>query len=330
MVEIHPDRLREIIRKGAGKRILVVGDLMIDRYLWGNVSRISPEAPVPIINIEDDEVRFGGAANVANNLIGLKAEPVLVGTVGNDQWGEVFRKRLVEKRLFPGGLIPDASRPTSIKTRIIGNNQHIARVDREKTFPIDHPVQDKIFHFIENILDKIDAIILEDYNKGVLVPELVKKIIDLANENNKIITVDPKFDNFFEFRDVTLFKPNKKETAEALAMRLDSEENLIQAGNTLLEKLNAQAVLITLGARGMALFRKDKPASFEGTRAREVADVSGAGDTVIATVTFALAAGATMKEAVTMANFAAGVVCQEVGVVPIRSEELVKAMVKAG
>lgn len=328
MVDIHPDRLREIIRKGAGKRILVVGDLMIDRYLWGNVSRISPEAPVPIINIEDDEVRFGGAANVANNLIGLKAEPVLVGTVGNDQWGEVFRKRLVEKRLFPGGLIADASRPTSIKTRIIGNNQHIARVDREKTFPIDRTVQDKIFHFIENILDKIDAIILEDYNKGVLVPELVKKIIDLANKNNKIITVDPKFDNFFEFHDVTLFKPNKKETAEALAMRLDSDENLKQAGNTLLEKLNARAVLITLGAKGMALFRKDKPASFEGTRAREVADVSGAGDTVIATVTFALAAGATMKEAVTMANFAAGVVCEEVGVVPIRSEELVKAMIK--
>lgn len=328
MVEIHPDRLREIIRKGAGKRILVVGDLMIDRYLWGNVGRISPEAPVPIINIEDDEVRFGGAANVANNLIGLKAEPVLVGTVGNDQWGEVFRKRLVEKRLLPGGLIADASRPTSIKTRIIGNNQHIARVDREKTFPIDHAVQDKIFHFIENIIDTIDAIILEDYNKGVLVPELVRKIIDLANESNKIITVDPKFDNFFEFRSVTLFKPNKKETAEALAMRLDSDENLEQAGNMLLDKLNARAVLITLGAKGMALFRKDKPASFEGTCAREVADVSGAGDTVIATVTFALAAGATMKEAVTMANFAAGVVCEEVGVVPIHSEELVKAMIK--
>jgi rfaE bifunctional protein kinase chain/domain len=328
MVDIHPDRLREIIRKGAGKRILVVGDLMIDRYLWGNVSRISPEAPVPIINIEDDEVRFGGAANVANNLIGLKAEPVLVGTVGNDQWGEVFRKRLVEKRLLPGGLIADASRPTSIKTRIIGNNQHIARVDREKTFPIDRTVQDKIFHFIENIIDEIDAIILEDYNKGVLVPELVQKIINLANKKNKITTVDPKFDNFFEFRNVTLFKPNKKETAEALAMRLGRDENLEQAGNILLEKLNAQAVLITLGAKGMALFRKNKPASFEGTRAREVADVSGAGDTVIATVTFALATGATMKEAVAMANFAAGVVCEEVGVVPIRSEELVKAMIK--
>jgi rfaE bifunctional protein kinase chain/domain len=326
MVEIQPDRLQEIIRNGIGKRILVLGDLMIDRYLWGTVSRISPEAPVPIINIEDEEVRFGGAANVANNLIGLNAEPILVGTVGNDPWGKVFRKRLLDKKLFPRGLITDNSRPTTIKTRIIGNNQHIARVDREKAFPVNGSVQGKIYNFIAGIIHKIDAIILEDYNKGVLVPELVRRIIDLANEHQKITTVDPKFDNFFAYRNVTLFKPNRKETAEALAMRLETDESLEKAGNVLLDRLNARAILVTLGSRGMALFRKNKPASFEGTRAREVADVSGAGDTVIATVTFALAAGATMKEAVAMANFAAGVVCEEVGVVPIRSDELIKAM----
>jgi rfaE bifunctional protein kinase chain/domain len=329
MVEIYPDRLQEIIRNGTGKRILVLGDLMIDRYLWGNVSRISPEAPVPIIGIEDEEVRFGGAANVANNLIGLNAEPVLVGTVGEDPWGKLFRKRLMEKKLFPKGLITDNSRPTTIKTRIIGNNQHIARVDREEAFPINSSVQGKIYNFIADIIHKIDAIILEDYNKGVLVPELVQKVIDLANEHQKITTVDPKFDNFFAYRDVTLFKPNRKETAGALAMRLDTDESFEQAGDILLERLNAQAILITLGPRGMALFRKNKPASFEGTRAREVADVSGAGDTVIATVTFALAAGATMKEAVAMANFAAGVVCEEVGVVPIHTEELLQAMIKS-
>ncbi len=328
MVEIHPDRLREIMRAGVGKRILIVGDLMLDRYLWGNVSRISPEAPVPIINIEDkdEEVRFGGAANVANNIIGLRGEPVLVGTVGEDAWGEIFRQKLTQKNLVPDGLIADPSRPTTLKTRIIGNNQHIARVDREKILPIDASVQSRIIRFIEGIINDIDAIILEDYNKGVLVPELVRKIIDLANRCQKIVTVDPKFDNFFEFRNVALFKPNKKETEEALAMRLDSDESIEQAGKMLLDRLNAGAVLITLGSRGMALFRKNKPAAFEGTRAREVADVSGAGDTVIATVSFALAAGATMKEAVTLANYAAGVVCEEVGAVPIEHEQLVEAV----
>lgn len=328
MVEIHPDRLREIMRGGVGKRILIVGDLMLDRYLWGNVSRISPEAPVPIINIEDqdEEVRFGGAANVANNVIGLRGEPVLVGTVGEDSWGEIFRQRLSQKNLVPDGLIADPSRPTTLKTRIIGNNQHIARVDREKILPIDASVQSRIFRFIEGMISDIDAIILEDYNKGVLVPELVRSIIDLANRRQKIVTVDPKFDNFFEFRNVALFKPNKKETEEALAMRLDSDESIERAGNMLLDRLNAGAVLITLGSRGMALFRKNKPAAFEGTRAREVADVSGAGDTVIATVSFALAAGATMKEAVTLANYAAGVVCEEVGAVPIEHEQLMEAV----
>lgn len=328
MVEIHPDRLREIMRGGVGKRILIVGDLMLDRYLWGNVSRISPEAPVPIINIEDqdEEVRFGGAANVANNVIGLRGEPVLVGTVGEDSWGEIFRQRLSQKNLVPDGLIADPSRPTTLKTRIIGNNQHIARVDREKILPIDASVQSRIFRFIEGMISDIDAIILEDYNKGVLVPELVRNIIDLANRCQKIVTVDPKFDNFFEFRNVALFKPNKKETEEALAMRLDSDESIERAGNMLLDRLNAGAVLITLGSRGMALFRKNKPAAFEGTRAREVADVSGAGDTVIATVSFALAAGATMKEAVTLANYAAGVVCEEVGAVPIEHEQLMEAV----
>lgn len=330
MVEIHPDRLREIMSAGVGKRILIVGDLMLDRYLWGNVSRISPEAPVPIINIEDgdEEVRFGGAANVANNVIGLCGEPVLVGTVGNDAWGEVFRQKLSQQNLIPDGLITDPSRPTTLKTRIIGNNQHIARVDREKILPIDASVQSRIFRFIQGIIHDIDAIILEDYNKGVLVPELVHKIIDLANRHQKIITVDPKFDNFFEFRNVVLFKPNKKETEEALAMRLDSQESIERAGNMLLERLNAGAVLITLGSRGMALFRKNKPAAFEGTRAREVADVSGAGDTVIATVSFALAAGATIKEAVTLANFAAGVVCEEVGAVPIQHDQLIEAVLQ--
>ncbi len=322
MVPINDKRLQEILNGGAGKRVLVLGDLMVDRYLWGNVSRISPEAPVPIINIEDDEIRLGGAANVANNLLGLGAEPVLVGVVGNDFWGTVFHNKLQEQGLSPDGLIQDASRPTTVKTRIIGNNQHIARVDREKAHPLDEQVQDRIFAYITGIIESVEGIILEDYNKGVLTPALCRRVIDLARQHHKIVTVDPKFDNFLEYRRVTLFKPNRKETEQALAMRLSSEEEIRRAGTQLLKQLDAQAVLITLGERGMALFERDGGAYFEGTRARKVADVSGAGDTVIATLTFGLTAGASMREAVTLSNIAAGIVCEEVGVAPITAERL--------
>lgn len=328
MVEISPARLEEILENGKNKRIMVIGDLMIDRYLWGQVSRISPEAPVPIINIEDEEVRFGGAANVANNLIELGAEPVLVGTVGTDQWGEIFSKMLINKDLTPNGLIVDRSRPTTIKTRIIGNNQQIARVDREKTHPATETIQREMFRFVSQQIANIDAIIFQDYNKGVLMPALVNDIVALANHHNVPTAVDPKFDHFLEFKNVTLFKPNRKETEEALALRIVNREDAEKAGQMLLDQLNAQAVLITLSEKGMALFQKGKSALFEGTRARKVADVSGAGDTVIATVTFAMTAGATIAEGVALANHAAGVVCEEVGVVPINREAIKKALLK--
>lgn len=328
MVQFTPERVEALMNAGTGRRIMVVGDLMIDRYLWGHVSRISPEAPVPIINIADEEIRFGGAANVVNNLIELQAVPVLVGTVGNDSWGGVFRDMLAQKDLSADGLISDPARPTTLKTRIIGNNQHIARVDREKVAAISPEVQQEMLGFITGAMPDIDAVILQDYNKGVMQPALVQEVIRLANMHGKQVTVDPKFDNFFSYRDVTVFKPNKKETEEALAIRLDSEANIRKAGEMLLERLNARAALITLGDRGMALFEDNGSVAFEGTHARQVADVSGAGDTVIAAITFALAAGATMKEAVAMANRAAGVVCEEVGVVPIRRDQLIRAILQ--
>lgn len=326
MVIFEENRLKEIMEAGKQRQVLVIGDLMVDRYLWGNVTRLSPEAPVPIINIEDEEVRFGGAANVANNLIGLGATPILVGVVGQDRWGDMFKELLEKKRLNPLGVITDTSRPTTVKTRIIGNNQHIARVDREKIQPIADTVRDRILQFVESVIQEVDGIILQDYNKGVLIPSLIHRISQLAQRHHKIITVDPKFDNFLEFRNITLFKPNRKETEEALAMRLTDESEIRKAGQKLLQTLNSQAVLITLGEKGMALFEQGQEGNFMGTRAREVADVSGAGDTVIATVTFALTGGASMREAVTLANFAAGVVCEEVGVVAIEREKLTRSI----
>lgn len=326
MTEFGKERLGQILARGIGRRILVVGDLMVDRYLWGRVSRISPEAPVPIINIADEQIGFGGAANVINNLIGLNAEPLLAGIVGADTWGETFRRMLGEKSIGDAGLIVDESRPTTIKTRIIGNNQHIARVDREETAPIAAAIHERILDYVRSEIDSVDAVIFQDYNKGVLVPELVHDITALANRHGKITTVDPKFDNFLEYRDVTLFKPNRKEAEEALAMRITNREDAEQAGRMLLKRLDARAVLITLSEQGMALFEQERGAFYEGTRARKVADVSGAGDTVIATVTYALAAGATFREAVFMANHAAGVVCEEVGAVPIDHRQLIKAV----
>ncbi|RMG62787.1 MAG: D-glycero-beta-D-manno-heptose-7-phosphate kinase [Calditrichaeota bacterium] len=323
MQPLDASRIQQLIQSGYGKQIVVLGDLMVDRYLWGKVSRISPEAPVPVIDIDDEEIRFGGAANVAYNLISLGARPLVVGVVGLDQWGKIFHSMLLDKNLRGDGLVMDESRPTTLKTRIIGNSQHIARVDRESTAPIGPAIQEKIFQFVASVIDEVEGIIFEDYNKGVLVPELFHRIIELARQRDKFVAVDPKFDHFLEYRGVTLFKPNRKETEEALAMRLNGREALEKAGRLLLERLQAKGVLITLGAEGMALFQPDREPLLMPTQARKVADVSGAGDTVIATLAYALAGGAGFEEAMTLANFAAGLVCEEVGVVPVDRQRLI-------
>jgi rfaE bifunctional protein kinase chain/domain len=328
LIYLKEDRLKKIARKAKKQKILVFGDLMVDEYLWGQVSRISPEAPVPIINISSAQVRFGGAANVAFNLVGLEQQPILVGLIGEDRMGEQFLEMLTSHNLSANGILKWAGRPTTVKTRIIGNNQHIARVDQESVDPISTDLQEKLFERILENIEDVSAIIIQDYNKGVVVPLLVNHIIELAERHGKIVTVDPKFENFFAYKNATLFKPNTKEVEEALAIRIKNEDDLHQAGRELLSRLNNQAVLITRGTNGMALFEKNGDYAFVETKARNVADVSGAGDTVIATLTYALAGGANMKEAVTLSNFAAGLVCEEVGVVPVPLKKLLNMVVK--
>jgi rfaE bifunctional protein kinase chain/domain len=328
LINLSEKRLDKIIASTRKKKVLVFGDLMVDEYLWGHVSRISPEAPVPIINISNAQVRFGGAANVAFNLVGLEQTPILVGLIGNDRMGEQFHEMLTENKLPVDGILSVNDRPTTVKTRIIGNNQHIARVDRESVDPITPEIQEKLFENILNKIEDISAIIIQDYNKGVVEPRLVKHIIELADRHGKIVAVDPKFEHFFAYKNATLFKPNTKEVEEALAIRIRNEEDLRMAGKELLTQLNSEAVLITRGAHGMALFEKNGDHAFVETKARKVADVSGAGDTVIATLTYALTGGANMKEAVTLSNFAAGLVCEEVGVVPVYLEKLREAVIK--
>jgi len=322
MIKITEQRLNWFFEQFSKKKIIVLGDLMLDRYVLGTADRISPEAPVPVVQVTSETIRLGGAANVAHNLYSLGATPIPIGIIGNDYAGQQLIELMNAMKFPVDQIVIDNARPTIMKTRIIANDQHIVRADKELREGINADVLQKLIGAISANISQVDAIIIEDYNKGLLIKELIRKVIDLAKQNQKIITVDPKFDNFFEYKSVTLFKPNRKETESALGNKIDSLEKIEQACRTIKTRLNCDAVLITLGEQGMCLLGADGEFSRIPTRARKVHDVSGAGDTAISTLTLALTAGADLKEAVTLANYAAGAVCGEVGVVPIEPSKL--------
>jgi len=322
MINVSLKKLNNLKRKFIGKRIAVIGDLMLDSYFWGTVGRISPEAPVPVVEIENEFNRFGGAMNVAYNILTLGGIPIPIGVIGNDNEGKIFRSLMDEKGMSSRGVVIDKNRPTTAKTRVIANKQHVVRIDREKTTHISAQTEKKILDLLKKEIKKIDAIILEDYNKGVMTASLIKNVIELAGNENIIVTVDPKFNNFFLYQHATVFKPNRKEIEDALGIKMASKEDITIAGYKLLEKLNCKYALLTLGEDGIALFEKDKPERRLPTKAQKVSDVSGAGDTVISTLTMALTAGADIYDAAYLANFAGGLVCQEVGIVPIELTKL--------
>jgi len=328
MVNLTPDRLEEIKNGFAGRRIAVIGDLMLDRYFWGKVSRISPEAPVPVVEIEDESTRLGGAANVANNIASLGGIPMMIGVVGNDAGAESLRKLVVEKGFPTDGIVVDSSRSTTIKTRVIAHGQHVVRIDQEVKEYLNSEVEGRVLASLKNCIGSLDGIILEDYNKGVFTKGLIQSIIQLARVQKKVITVDPKFLNFFDYQGVSVFKPNRKETEEALGRRLLTLQDMETAGRDLLTRLDADNVLLTLGEKGMLLLERNGSVSHVETKARHVADVSGAGDTVIATLTMALSAGASIRESAALANYAGGIVCGEVGIVPIEQEILIQTILK--
>jgi rfaE bifunctional protein kinase chain/domain len=329
MVDISNKRLNDLKKNFDGKRIAVVGDMMLDGYFWGDVKRISPEAPVPVLEVEDEFFRFGGAANVALNIFTLGGIPIPVGVIGKDNYGSIFSSLLNERKINSEGIIIDEERPTTTKTRVIANSQHVVRIDKESKAYINEKIEQKLLSYIQNEIAGLDGIILQDYNKGILTPSLISKIIALAKSKNILITVDPKFDNFFEYKNVTVFKPNRKETETVLGIRIKDDKDISSAGRNLLQKLNSEYVLLTLGEGGIAVFEKGDKERRMPTKARKVADVSGAGDTVIATLTIGLAAGANIYEACFLANYAAGVVCGEVGIVPIEKELLFDTVLKA-
>jgi rfaE bifunctional protein kinase chain/domain len=328
LISFTKERLEQLRRGFDGKRIAVVGDLMLDRYYWGNVGRISPEAPVPVVEVESESTRLGGAANVANNIASLGGVPLMIGVVGNDHGGKELRN-IISSNGFPTeGIVVDPSRPTTVKTRVIAHNQHVVRIDNETKQDIGPDMQDKILTILQSELKKLDGVILQDYNKGVLVKDLIVEIISLARKDGKSVAVDPKFNNFFEYKNVTVFKPNRKETEEALSCRLTDWESIDRAGKEMLRRLQAENVLLTLGERGMSLFQSTDAVTHMPTKAIKVADVSGAGDTVVSTLAMVLAAGGDIKEAATLANFAGGIVCGEVGIVPVDREILFQTVLE--
>lgn len=326
MVNISSKRLEELKNNFAGKNIAVIGDMMLDCYFWGEVKRISPEAPVPVVEVGEEFYRFGGAANVALNVLKLGGIPYPIGVIGYDNDGTIFTSLINDNQIPSDGIIIDESRPTTAKTRVIADNQHVVRIDKESKDYINEEMRKKIYTYLESHIKKLDGIILQDYNKGVLTLELIDKIISLASKNDILITVDPKFNNFFAYKNVTVFKPNRKEAEDVLGMKIRSNSDISTAGKTIFDRIKAQNVLLTLGEEGVAIFTKHESEKRIPTRAIKVADVSGAGDTVISTLTIALASNANILEASYLANFAAGIVCGEVGIVPIEIDRLFNAI----
>jgi len=321
MISLSQARLQKLKKNFKGKKIAVIGDMMLDCYFWGEVKRISPEAPVPVVEVDNEFYRFGGAANCALNISRLSGVPVPVGIIGKENYGSIFLSLLDEASIDASGILVDDSRPTTAKTRVIADSQHVVRIDKESKEYISAETQKKILEYLESHFKSLHGIILQDYNKGMLPPKLIQKIISLVNKHNILITVDPKFNNFFSYKNVTVFKPNRKEAGDILGMQIKTDADVTAAGKKLLSKLNAKYVLLTLGEGGIAVFEKGKEYRMP-TKARKVADVSGAGDTVISTLTMALAAGANILEASYLANYAGGLVCEEVGIIPIELDKL--------
>jgi len=321
MLELSISRVREILDGTKGKVIAVIGDVMLDRYFWGNVTRVSPEAPVPVIDYEDETFHLGGAANVANNLLSLGISPLLCGVLGKDKYSAKFKEIAEEKGISSSGLFEDESRLTTVKTRIIGNNQQIARLDRETRDIITTDVEEHIIRTLEET-ENLAGIVLEDYNKGTITEFLITETINFAKSKNIPVFVDPKFDHFFAYKNATVIKPNLKEASKAVDRELKSRTELENAGREILDRLDADNLLLTLSSEGMMLFERNGDISSVPTHARMVSDVSGAGDTAIATLASAMVGGANAKEAATIANLAAGVVCEHPGIVSIEPLDL--------
>ena len=316
--------IEETLHKFIDKKVLIVGDVMIDRYLTGHVSRISPEAPVPIVNLDNIENRLGGAANVALNINALKATPIIASIVGNDENGKLFKKVLSGNNIDESFILESKYRITTVKSRIISSNQQMLRIDSEITTDLNDEDEGNFVQLLAGIIKEQDphVILLQDYNKGVLTANVIEWITKQANLLSIPVAVDPKNKNFFKYKNVTLFKPNLKEVKEALAMDIHPvKDELIDASAKIREHIHNDITLITLSENGV--FIDDNISSnIYPTHPRNVSDVCGAGDTVISIVSLGLASGISTKELAILANYSGGQVCEKPGVVPVDKEQL--------
>jgi rfaE bifunctional protein kinase chain/domain len=318
--------MRQLLRaiEGFSKtRVLVVGDVMVDHYVWGSVSRISPEAPVPVVNVTRESVLLGAAANVVNNIHALGGKVSVCGVIGEDDAGRQLQQMLGNRGIPTEGLIVEPERRTTIKTRVIAHHQQVVRFDRENKEGISRETRRRIFsHLVEHVKSGLDAIVVSDYCKGVVTKELVRDIVSLARKHGIIVSVDPKIAHFGIYNGVTILTPNTKEASLGSHIEIDDDASLLKAGQTLLRKLSSNALLITRGEHGMSLFERSGRITHIPTDARDVFDVTGAGDTVISTLTLAMAAGASMINAARIANFAAGIVVGIVGTATVSPVQL--------
>ncbi len=321
---VEPQNLLKIIEGFPNTSILVVGDIILDSYIWGNCQRICPEAPVPVVDVDRESQMPGGAANVVSNLGVLGADVLLCGVIGSDSDGLQVQKLLKKQIARIDGVLQDPSRMTTRKTRIVAGHQQVVRFDQETRTVISSSIAKKIFKYIESIWQDIDGVIVSDYAKGVVHAELLRVLQDLNQKQPKIICVDPKEKNKEYYQHMTLITPNKKEAAMMAGKEILTEEDLKEAGRKIIHQLQCENLVITLGADGMALFKKEGDYLKIPTFAREVFDVSGAGDTVISTLTVALCSGASLVEAAILSNYAAGVVVGKIGTASVTAQELKK------
>jgi D-glycero-beta-D-manno-heptose-7-phosphate kinase len=308
--------LRRLVRcfnRFGDTRLLVVGDLMLDHYIWGRVDRISPEAPVPVVAVSNESVHLGGAANVAQNAVSLGGKVELCGIVGRDDFGGRILRELKRLRIRTEGILVDRDRPTTKKTRVIAHNQQVVRFDREERLEISEKLRDSLLAFIGRKIRQVDGVVISDYAKGVITPELMQELIGLAQQHRVRVIVDPKVSHMSFYKGVQVITPNTFEAYAAAGVDPGSGNDLLRAGRILLGRMGCEAVLITRGEQGMTLFESNGRVTHIPTVAREVYDVTGAGDTVIATLAMGLCAGAGMREAALLANYAAGIVVGIVG-----------------
>ncbi len=322
--------LKEALTHFSGQQVVILGDIMLDRYLFGNVDRISPEAPVPVVNLTDERLTLGGAGNVAKNIRALGGLPILFGLSGQDGEGDRLRDLLQEEGI-EAHLVEDPERPTIIKTRVIAHNQQVVRLDKESTAPASPGVIDSILQRLEPVLRKASVLIISDYAKGLINVHLMDGLRELlaGQPHQPRLLVDPKPKNIALYRNVFLLTPNAKEAAQCAGMStLTHQADIIRSGRTILDSLSCENVLITLGARGMVLFEQNSPPIHIPTVAQNVYDVTGAGDTVIATLGLALAAGQSLPRASLLANYAAGYVVGELGSATATTQDLERAILQ--